>query len=248
MISHPSQITSEYNTTRQTAFFWTDIKDTSVRDYSIPGMVVFRGFMLMFERFLTKPIFALLEKVFSSKGLQRHICSHMGLFYMVGKKQSCQASGSMVKPAHFGREHDYWNKATMNTTLLPMVQSVINTLGEEASQHQNSCGEMLLNLLRVLLSSIGVTLMTAQICIYNIFTYGFFNTPHRDNDGMWSRNSESIISLIKESGTHELVRWLEQFFLLFGTKTTLPMPTTYCWTLVEYLDEWDHHSISFFWT
>ena len=128
----------------------------------------------------------------------------------------------------------------MNTTLLPMVQSVINTLGEEASQHQNSCGEMLLNLLRVSLSCIGVTLMTAQICIYNIFTYGFFNTPHCDNDGMWRRNSESIISLIKESGIPELARWLKQYYLLFGTKTTLPMPTTCCWTLVEYLEEWDH--------
>ena len=112
----------------------------------------------------------------------------------------------MVRPTQFGREHDYWNKATMNTTLLPLVQSVINTLGEEASQHQNSCGEMLLNLLRVPLSSIGATLITTQICIHNIFTYGFFNTPHRDNDGMWTRNSDAIISLLNESDLQDLLR------------------------------------------
>ena len=143
-------------------------------------MVVFRGFTWMFERCLPKPLCALLEKVFFCKGLQRYNYSHMGSFYMVGRKQSCQASGSMARPAHFGTEHDYWNKITMITTLLPLVKFVINTLGEEASQHQNSCDEMLLNLLRVSLPTIGVTLTTAQICIYNIFTYDFFNTPHRD--------------------------------------------------------------------
>ena len=93
MISHPSEITSEYNTTRETEFVWTDTKDTNLRDYSVPGTVVFRGFTWMFVKFLTKPIFALLEKVFFGKGLQRHICSHMGSFYMVGQKQSCRASG-----------------------------------------------------------------------------------------------------------------------------------------------------------
>ena len=107
MISHHSQIASEYNTTREIEFIWTDRRDTNVRDYSIPGMVVFRSFTWMFEKFLTKPIFALLEKVVFSKGLHRHICSNMGSFYIVGRKQSCQASGSMVRPAQFEREHDY---------------------------------------------------------------------------------------------------------------------------------------------
>ena len=135
----------------------------------------------------------------------------------------------------------------MHTTLLPLVQSVINTMGEEASQHQNSYSEMLLNLLRVSLSSIGVTLTTAQICIYNIFTYGFFSTPHRDNGGMWSRNLDAIISLLNKSDLQVLLRWLKQFYLLFGPKTTLPTPTTCCWTLVEFLEEWDHNNISLCW-
>ena len=107
MISHHSKITSEYNTTRETEFIWTDIRDTNIRDYSVPGMVVFRGFTWMFGKFFTKPIFALLEKVFFCKGLQWHICSRMGLIYTVERKQSCQASGSMVRPAQFEREHDY---------------------------------------------------------------------------------------------------------------------------------------------
>ena len=193
-------------------------------------MVVFRGFTWMFERCLPKPLCALLEKVFFCKGLQRYNYSHMGSFYMVDRKRSCQASESMARPAHFGREHDYWNKTTITTTLLPLVQSVINILGEEASQHHNSCGEMLLNLLRVPLSSIGATLITTQICIHNIFTYGFFNTPHRDNDGMWARNSESIISLLNESGLQDLLRWLTQFYSFFGPKIILSMIPNYCWS------------------
>ena len=68
MISHHSQITFEYNTTRETEFIWIERRDTNICDYSVPGMVVFRGFTWMFEKFLTKPIFALLEKVSSAKG------------------------------------------------------------------------------------------------------------------------------------------------------------------------------------
>ena len=95
-------------------------------------MVVFRAFTWMFEIFLTKPIFAILKNFFYCKGLQRHLCSHMGSCYMVGRKQSRQARGSMARTANFRGEHDFWNKTTMHTTLLPLVQSVINTLGEEA--------------------------------------------------------------------------------------------------------------------
>ena len=92
MISDCSGTTSEYNTTQGMKFIWTDRRDTNVRDYSVPGMVVFRGFTWMFQQCLTKPLFALLEKVFLCKGLQRHLYSHMGSLYFVERRQSCQIS------------------------------------------------------------------------------------------------------------------------------------------------------------
>ena len=57
---------------------------------------------------------------------------------------------------------------------------------------------------------------------------------------MWSRKSYTIISLMSESDFQDLLRWLKQLYLIVGTKTTLPMPTTCCWTLVEYLEDWNH--------
>ena len=68
------------------------------------------------------------------------------------------ADGSMAKPANEGTDHNYWNKQTMSTTLLPLIMSIINCLGEEVSQHQNTSGDLVLNLLRITLHLTDVTL------------------------------------------------------------------------------------------
>ena len=83
---------------------------------------------------------------------------------------------------------------------------------------------------------------TSKICIYNILTYNFFNTAHKDNDGMHVRNSEEIVDYIMKSKLPQLIKWLESFWKAFGRKETLPMPTNCCWTLVELSYFWIHVS------
>ena len=157
-IEHPSNET------------WMEYRDKNVRDYDILGFVVFRAFIWMFQKWLNELTLKLLEKVFLSKGLSRRLCLHEGSFFMIGKRQTCMASGSMAKPANEGTDHDYWNKSTINTNLLPLVMTIINQLGEEAFQMQNSCGELCLNLLRITLKLAGIVIDSAAICIYNILS------------------------------------------------------------------------------
>ena len=219
---------------------WMETRDKNVSDYDVIGFVVFRAYIWMFTKWLSATTFLLIEKVFFSKGLIRKMCQHNGTFFMVGKRQTCMASGSMAKPANEGTESDYWNKRTMSTTLLPLIMSMINRLGEEALQHQNSSGDLVLNLLRITLELADVSLHTFEICIYNIVTYNFFNTRHRDKDGLSKKNNDDIVQYIKASKLPQLMKWLQNFYRVFGAKTNLSMPTTCCWTLVEYCLLWIH--------
>ena len=240
MISDQSELPTNHDIKQETKGVWSEVIPNNVPDYKVPGLVVFRCFAWMFVKFLTTPMFLLLEKVFFRKGLRRRLCTHEGSFYMVGPKQTNMASGSMCRPANEGTEHDYWDKNSMNTTLLLFAMPIINMLGEQASQQQNACGEILLNLLRVSLGSVGILMATINICIYNILTYCFFNTYHKDSDSMHRTNSNSIIELILNSKLPPLLQWLGNFQRLFGTNKRLPMPTTCCWSLVENSQQWTH--------
>ena len=75
----------------------------------------------MFVKWLSVTMFLPIEKVFSSEGLIMKLCSHNGSFFMVGKRQTCMASGSVAKPENEGIYHDYWSKQTMCTALLPLI-------------------------------------------------------------------------------------------------------------------------------
>ena len=145
---------------------------------------------------------------------------------MVGKRQTYMASGSMEKPANEGTENDYWNKRTMSTALLPLIMSMINRLGEESSQHQNTSGDLVLNLLQITLQLADVLLHTFEICIYNIVTNNFPYTRHRDKDGLSNKNSDDIEKYIKASQLPQLMKWLENFYCVYGIKRNLLMPTT----------------------
>ena len=125
---------------------------------------------------------------------------------MVGNRQTCMTSGSMVKPANEGTENDYWNKRTMTTICLPLIMLMINCLGEEASQHQNIIGDLVLNMLQITLQLTDVALHTFDTCIYNIITYNFFNTRHRDKDGLSRGEIDDIVKYINLSRVSQLMR------------------------------------------
>ena len=196
--------------------------------------------MWMFTTFLAGVYFSILKKVFFKEGLVRKMCVNIGSFYMEGPRQTCQASSSMIAPASEGKEFHYYNPSTTNTALLLLVKGIVNFMGEEALQHQQSSGEILLSLLRVALKNAGSSITTSGICIYNLITYNFANTPHKDSDKMQDECSDAVKDLIRESGLRKLTRWLSSFHRLFGENENLPMPTTCCWSLMNQSDEWDH--------
>ena len=70
--------------------------------------------------------------------------------------------------------HHYWNKTWIDTSLLPLVQvqSIINNISEEAIQHQNSCGEILLHTMAKLYRMNELKMFTNTICVYNNYLTG----------------------------------------------------------------------------
>ena len=154
------------------------------------------------------------------------------------------ASGSMVRPATLYFENDYWNKDKVLTAALPFTQSIINRLGEEALQHQISCGCFLVHLYQRLLRNRGIELAVEDVCVYNILTYfNFFNTGHKDADCMLKDESNAAKKLLRESSFQQLHRWLDSFHALFGIDASLPLPTTCCWCLAEPHEEWVHNQM-----
>ena len=225
------------------ASHWIEHKRQNCRDYDIPGVTVFRGYTWMFRPILAVLYFSVLKTVLFTTGLVRKMCTHIGSFYMIGKRQTCMASSSMMSPAREGTESHYYNPKIMNTTLLPLFMGIINFLGEEALQHQQSCGIILLSLLRVSLTNIddsSVGIFTAAICIFNLITYNFANSNHRDSDKMHQDCSNAVKNLITQSGLPKLLRWLDSFHKIFGYKERLPLPTTCCWALMNLSEEWNH--------
>ena len=219
---------------------WTEERDRNCRDYDIMGVVVFRGYTWMFEAILPGIYFLVIKAIFFGAGLIRKMCIHIGSFYMDGERQTYMASSSMVSPARLGTDSHYYNTRTTNTALLLLFKGIINFLGEEALQHQQSCGILLLSLLRVSLTKAGSSITTAGICIYNLISYNFANSPHKDSDEMQQDCSDAVKDLITQSKLPKLVRWLKSFHQLFTDDANLPMPTTCCWSLMKLSDEWDH--------
>jgi hypothetical protein len=127
----------------------------NARDYLIPGTVIFRCMPWMFSTFFGTCFALLLRMTYKTKGLWRKVCIHSGSFYMNGPRQHFEASSSMVTQASEGTSNDYYNPKIINHTILPMIQSFINRLGEEAQQHQQSCGQMTLSLVVMMLKRIG---------------------------------------------------------------------------------------------
>jgi len=55
------------NNTQESEYTWSEIWNKNVRDYKVPGVLVFCEFTWMFAKFLTSVEFGLIKTVFSAK-------------------------------------------------------------------------------------------------------------------------------------------------------------------------------------
>jgi hypothetical protein len=165
---------------------------------------------------------------------------------MNGNRQTYEASSSMMSPASEGIYNDYYCPRTIDHTILPLIQSFINRLSQEAQQHQQTTGQHILSLVRLMLNEIGISVKTDQLCKGTIITFNFFNSGHKDCDEMASNISCLVKKHIKDSTDPKLIQWLDTFHSNFGSDCKLPMPTTCCWTSLKTSSEWKWAHISYF--
>jgi hypothetical protein len=217
---------------------------TNLHDYDVEGVVVFRAFPWPCQTHFSDMMVDLLKDTYHhSRGLNRRVCKHRGSFYMNGKRQTCQASSTMSAPSEKGTDNQYYNPKIVNVGLLPLAQSFINRLAQEAQQVQQSCGQFTLHILRKVLNARASTNINVySLCKSTIITLNFFNSLHKDCDGMSAASSKMVKEFIQSSSSQKLKSWLSSFQNLFGDKTALPLPTTCCWYPLRRSPHWTHHS------
>ena len=86
------------------------------------------------------------------------------------------------------------------------------------------------------------TIQTASICVNNIITINFFDSNHKDCNGMSSYMSNAVKEFISTSRNSKLIRWLESFHANFDSTHRLPMPITCAWMLLKNDNVWEHRS------
>ena len=86
----------------------------------------------------------------------------------------------------------------------------------------------------------GIAMTWGEVCVFNILTYNFFNSSHRDRDCMLKIDSNRVKDHVFGSNILPLIRWLTSFQQLFGESTALPLPTTCCWMLLDASSKWTH--------
>lgn len=212
-------------------------------DYDVEGIVVFRAFAWPFQTFMSEHMVDLVEEVYNGKGLVRRVCNHQGSFYMNGNRQTSQASSTMTAPSRRGTDNQYYNPATTNVSFLPLAQSFINRLAEEAQQTQLLCGQFMLHVLTKILKELGPNeLKVYEMCKSTIITIAFMNSLHKDCDGMSKKSSDLVKQYLEKSFSFKIRNWYKSFKALYGMKQALPLPTTCCWYPLRSSDTWYHHS------
>ena len=121
-------------------------------DFDLPrGTVsIFRGYSWPFMNCVKETHFDLIQRTYQSKGLVRHCTKHYGNFEMIGERRSYQSNGSLIIDPDYVMEHQYYRQ-TMDSSLLPYVKSIINSLQEEAIKSNYKSGESLMSLYKKVL-------------------------------------------------------------------------------------------------
>ena len=199
-------------------------------DFDLPrGTVsIFRGYSWPFINCVKETYFDLMQRTYQSKGLVRHCTKHYGNFEMIGERRSYQSNGSLIVDPEYVMEHQYYRE-TMDSSLLPYVKIIINSLQEEAIQSSYKYGESLMSLYKKVLKIRN----EKELCKQTIITQNnFHNSIHKDKGSALEReyNDRVMNSDYFNDRKHvEEKRYLMNIMKLSGGK--LPKSTTCCWTL-----------------
>lgn len=195
---------------------------------------VFRGYIWPFKNKLQHDHYEACSKTFTSKGLVRNCTTHNGNFEMIGPRKSKQSTGSLISLPEDVNKHQY-NRATMNSSMLPLIKGLLNLLKREAETTMYTCGEALMSLYKQVL----FLRHEEELCKQILLTQKHFNNSgHIDKDAhlgkLWSNivlNSE----LNRDSHRIHIKNYLRMMKERCNEK--LPKSTTCCWCLREFNTE-----------
>ena len=142
-------------------------------------------------------------------------------------------------------QHHYWHEATTNTSLVQTTNQINNVLCEEAIQEQNTCGQIIIDLIKLVVSkSLGLSIESFEICPYIILSMArldkktglfesFSNWRHTDDDECSDDVGSLITPYVVQLGNLALTNYFEEMRLCFPeyNKKRYPLPTTCCWSL-----------------
>ena len=142
-------------------------------------------------------------------------------------------------------QHHYWHEATTDTSLVQTTNQINNVLCEEAIQEQNTCGQIIIDLIkRVVRDSLGLSIESYEICPYMILTMARFheatalyesysNWNHIDDDECSDYIGSLITAYILKAGNSSLTNYFKEMRAIFPeyNKKRYPLPTTCCWSL-----------------
>ena len=199
--------------------------DGNCKDHLVEnGAVVFRAYIWPFRNSLEESDIPFLQCFSSGKGLKRSCTNHDGRFESIGRRQTNQASASLVSTSGNTVEHDYLRlNGSMNIALLPIARKIMNRLGEESLFCQYACGEVFMSVLK---NALG-TRDNDEICPHLLFTTdGFYNSVHSDCDKMNQKSTELVEKEMAKNAEFldYNLRWKR-----IMKSDLLPLGTTCCW-------------------
>jgi hypothetical protein len=152
----------------------------NIDDTKIGGLglcPIFRGYQWPFITSISEDVYDLLSLTYPKKGLIRSSVPHRGNFEMIGRRTSCQSTGSMCALPKNTKNHQYY-RASMHSSLLPLVRGITNSLHEEALISNYTSGE---SLMAVMMKSRG-SICYKDLSPQTIITQNHFcNAIHFDN-------------------------------------------------------------------
>ena len=186
-------------------------------------VTVFRGYRWPYETKIPDNVFELLASTYSKKGLLRNCVDHLGNFEMIGKRTSNQSTGSMCAKSGNTINHEY-NRTSMDSSLQPLVRSIVNSLQHEALNTAYSSGESLMSLSRNILGKASLK----DQCSQTIITQKHFcNTVHRDECFFNEEESSLVYQCPRlEENEKRYLSYLKEFTF---PNERIPKSTTCCW-------------------
>ncbi len=192
---------------------------------------VFRGYQWPFVTEIHDDVYELFSKTYKRKGLIRSSVPHQGNFEMVGRRTSKQSTGSMV--AIDTSQHEYF-RDSMDSSLLPLLRGIINTLQEEALIANYTSGETIMSSMK----KENARYDYKDLCPQTIITQSHFaNVVHFDQCFADPESAKKVTE--NQKNPMELLEHLKNIQnnpQIKKDKTDdilIPKSTTCCWTLRE---------------